>query len=389
MNVHLYNILIKHPMLHFFRIGNNALWEQGLLLSRSESFLTMLNAHSVRWESAHRTPDGPTGHTHTFRSPSNYAQHTTPFPWHITSYTRSLTMPRRKHSGFFPPLKKTVSMKSLSVCLSRPSRRREAVQKGCISPGGWPMSPAHKAPMGKQRCFLRQEITELWGWQKRNNEVAWQQHDLYQEEHAAELWQVKGKGVTAKPRGACGDTDRGGRHCLSRNWVLPCSSPSKYSDQGLSPTPPLSRTLSALLPQLVSLASPNPAALSVQRARLPPHTRGRGSTHTLALCTCARGSLPPSFLLTQPASLPAQALHHKPLPTVSAAPGHGTSQIQKLGSPQTQLNLLQKLIPQTCQLQLLQSPCCLSFCPSFPNDIASFPVSGAKTPFHNISFQRL
>lgn len=105
-------------MLHFFRTGKNALWEHRLLPSRSERFLTILNAHIVRCESPQRTSGGPTGQRQTFRSPTDYAQHMTPFPWHITSYTKTLMTIRRNHWG--PPPKKTVSMKSFSVYLSWP-----------------------------------------------------------------------------------------------------------------------------------------------------------------------------------------------------------------------------------------------------------------------------
>lgn len=183
-----------------------------------------------------------------------------------------------------------------------------------------------------------------------------------------------------------------GRHCLSWNWVLPCSSASKYSHQGLSSTPPLSRTLSALLSQLVSLASPNPAALSVQRAHLPYACKGK-KQHMLALCSCARTlplsswhSLPaPPAPLTQPACSPPRTPSHclcssrgwdKPdpkaglcsdsvefsrnSPTRHASPTHASS-----SSPSPHA---------VCP-----------FCPSFPNYTVSFPVSVAKIPFHDFA----
>lgn len=112
-----YSILIKQLTSHFFRTGDNALWEHGRLPSRTESFLTMLNVQCEVWVTAQNIWWPNRTHTHTFRSPSDRAQHTTAFPWHITSYTKSLTRPGRKHSGFFPPLKKTEyeELSSLSV----------------------------------------------------------------------------------------------------------------------------------------------------------------------------------------------------------------------------------------------------------------------------------
>lgn len=78
-----------------------------------------------------------------------------------------------------------------------------------------------------------------------------------------------------------------------------CSSPSKYSYQGFSLTPPFPRKLSVLLLQLVSLASKSPDALSVRMTfllhpdfclhRPASHTRERGSTRWL--CTAVAGAL--------------------------------------------------------------------------------------------------
>lgn len=178
-----HNILIKHLMLHFFRTGRNALWECGLLPSRSESFLTILNAQTVRCESPQRTSDGPTGQKKTFRSLSDYAQHMIPFPWHITSYTKSLMTTRRKHSAFSPPPRKTVSMKSFPVYLSWPRdgegrlpRKGALVQVVAL----WAQATyvqcknmsALQSPCGKaETASWDRKHTELCGWQKRNNMV--------------------------------------------------------------------------------------------------------------------------------------------------------------------------------------------------------------------------
>lgn len=93
----------------------------------------------------------------------------------------------------------------------------------------------------------------------------------------------KGEGsVTAKPRRACGDTDREKEAQCTLKWEKPrffpvlsaffstcfCSSPPKYSYEGFSLTLPFSREVSVLPLQLVSLASKNPAALSVQMTYL-------------------------------------------------------------------------------------------------------------------------
>lgn len=117
---------------------------------------------------------------------------------------------------------------------------------------------------------------------------------------------------------------------------------------------PFSRKLSVLPPQLVSLASKNPAALSVQMTYLlhpdfclhkpAGHTRERRSTHWLCRAvTGALGFLPPAaacLLSNPPDSLP-----QTPLPTTSSAAVDVTSQNQKLGSPRVQLTVLWKLTP--------------------------------------------
>lgn len=113
---------------------------------------------------------------------------------------------------------------------------------------------------------------------------------------------------------ACGDTDREklALRILKLGFPLlsgvssTCfsSSPSKYSHQGFSLTPPFSRKLSVLPPQLVSLASKNPAALSVQMSYLlhpdlclhrpAGHARERGGTHRLRTAVARGPQLPSS-----------------------------------------------------------------------------------------------
>lgn len=72
----------------------------------------------------------------------------------------------------------------------------------------------------------------------------------------------------------------------------------------------------------------------------PTHARGRSSTCWLCAAVPGLCLFPPdtACLLPQPPWHSLLALHHEPLPTVSAAAGDGTSQIQKLGSAQTQLS---------------------------------------------------
>lgn len=50
----------------------------------------------------------------------NYAQPMIPFPWHITSHTKPLTMTRRKHSGFFPPQKRLWAWTAFQVICTSP-----------------------------------------------------------------------------------------------------------------------------------------------------------------------------------------------------------------------------------------------------------------------------
>lgn len=154
----------------------------------------------------------------------------------------------------------------------------------------------------------------------------------------------------------------------------------KYSDQGLSSTPlPLSRMLSALLSQLVSYASPTPAALSVQRACLPHPRRGRGSTRRL--CAAVPGPSA-SFLLTRSACSPSPG---SPPPTPPSHSSRGCGQIQKLGSPQSQSSLF--LFSRNSHTKHARSTHASysSSCPSFTNDIVPFPASVARTPSHDFA----
>lgn len=183
---------------------------------------------------------------------------------------------------------------------------------------------------------------------------------------------MKGKGggrVTAKPRKAWGDIGREKQAlCILKfgppplSGVFPtCSSSSKYSYQ-VSLTPPFPRKLSVLPLQLVSLASKNPAALSVWMTfllhpdfclrRPASHTRERGSTRWL--CTAVAGALgflPPAT--ARPLS-PTNTTSHclfssrgcdKPDPNAEFPSGSADCSLE------TRTHEMGK--PRACQLQLL------------------------------------
>lgn len=189
-----------------------------------------------------------------------------------------------------------------------------------------------------------------------------------------------------------------------------CSSPSKYSYQGFSLTPPFPRKLSVLLLQLVSLASKSPDALSVRMTfllhpdfclhRPASHTRERGSTRWL--CTAVAGALgflPPAT--ARPPALPHK--HHFPLPLQRPWMWRARS---KCRVP-LRLSWLfsgnsRPWDGQVSRVPATAPPGRQNGCPScpgsvllqaFPNDLSSFLVSVAKPPFHDfchiISFHRL
>lgn len=142
------------------------------------SFLIILNNHTVRRALLPRKSDGSTWQRRTFRSCSNYAQHSMLFPRHITSYTKPL-MRTRRNTPFLPRILLAWTAFWLSILTQK--------QRGEVAPQRLHWS--RRLPYKHRPCKPRVGAFELWetpvgkqtsSWGRKNHQIiyGWQKGNM-------------------------------------------------------------------------------------------------------------------------------------------------------------------------------------------------------------------